>query len=124
MQPTDVLVTNITSRSMNIKWTVSGLAYSPENYTILLGTSGDSLISETTVSSTVDFAALDVVYMETVGDLHPATEYYFQIQSSNLNGSVVTETQQFTTLEDGTYYVLFSVPGVFTTNHATTNFLS
>jgi len=103
-RPIEVAAVNITLDSVTVQWVVSYLAYTPERYLVLYGTSNASLDrTSDVVLSTADLAASNETYNISVTGLEPNKQYHFKVYSSNTFGSVETALMTFTTAESGMY---------------------
>lgn len=113
-RPIEVAAVNITLDSVTVQWVVSYLAYTPERYLVLYGTSNASLDrTSDVVLSTADLAASNETYNISVNGLEPNRKYYFKVYSSNTFDSVETAVMTFKTAESGMYArVKFSVNGI------------
>ena len=88
-----------------IHFTISSVAYDPEEYAVVYGTSANSLTIISDASNHTDptgltfLAAMDLMYTITVDELSFSQMYYYQIVSTNSNSSVTSATGNFTTAE-------------------------
>ncbi len=83
-----------------IQWTVSILAYTPEQYTVIYGTSESSLTNTSmVVNGGNDFDSLNDEYQVTITDLVFSTVYYYSVRATNTEGSTDSVIQMFKTKE-------------------------
>ena len=100
--PVYVIVTNITSFSAEIHWTVPYLAYTPESYKIVYGINPQNLeLYPEYINSPSTALSVNLSYSLTLQPLSPYQRYYFQILSANTIDSVATDVKMFRTLETG-----------------------
>ena len=97
-------MTQISTNSAIIQWTVPSIAYTPEMYVVEYGDVPDSLIySGDPVTSRDDIVTANKDYSFQLKGLKPGTMYYFIIESQNSNLSSRTFPFFFYTKETGTY---------------------
>lgn len=98
-----------------INFVVTFVSYDPEEYTVLLGTSDDQLLTVSGVSESTDPTGLtfltdvNLMYSITVENLNSTQEYYYQIVAMNSVDSTVSVTGTFTTAEAGKMLAAFHV---------------
>ena len=98
----DVAVLTLAQDSAAIQWRVSALQYGPETYRVfydnsLLSTCAMlSLVSES-VSSGEDISRTDFVLFVELEGLQVNTTYYYQVEASNVAGTVLSPIGSFTT---------------------------
>ena len=81
-----------------IQWTVSRIAYTPENYTVHYGTSSGSLSSFSQQQQSGDnVTATNLQLSVQLTGLSPGTTYYYQVVAVNSVGSNASIEQNFTT---------------------------
>ena len=96
--------TDITSTSVNISWIVTGVTYTPENYTVHYNTSLNKLssISEIVKESTDinEFIELkNKTYSILLTDLYPGVKYDYYISTINTVGRVNSNGSIFYTID-------------------------
>ena len=91
--PTTNLDSTVTSFSVvTISWTVSRVAYTPETYTVVYGTSQSMLDQMSdSINSTLDTTG----YSVELSRLRDSTQYYYQVESTNTVGSTYSEVGSF-----------------------------
>ena len=81
-----------------ITWVVSSVAYSPEMYIVTYGVTNTDLDSMSEdVEGTQDITVTDVIFVITIGDLHPFRQYYYKIVAQNSLGSTQSGVYSFQT---------------------------
>ena len=86
-------MSTVTSFStVNISWSVSRVAYTPETYTVVYGTNQLNLNQR---STTVVGASGTTRYSVELTQLQHSTLYYFQVESTNIIGTTYNETGSF-----------------------------
>ena len=104
--PVILQTTDITNTSVNISWIVTGVTYTPENYTVYYNTSLNKLsnISDI-VRGTTDineFIELrNKTYSIVLTDLYPGVKYDHYISTINTLGRVNSNGSSFYTIESG-----------------------
>ena len=104
--PVILKTTDITSTSVNISWIVTGVTYTPENYTVHYKTSLNKLsnISDI-VRGTTDineFIELrNKTYSIILTDLYPGVKYDYYISAINIVRRVNSNFSSFYTNETG-----------------------
>ena len=95
--PESVIVTSTTPTGVTIQWmlTESFNATGPETFVVLYGTTQD-ILSRTSTSMVIA-TATSQTYSIQLNSLDIGTQYYFQVQSRNRFGSVVSNVMDFTT---------------------------
>ena len=92
--------TGVTHNTATIHWTVSRIAYTPENYTVHFGTSSGSLTSFNQQQQSGDnFTATNLQFFLQLTGLSAGTTYYYQVVAVNSVGSTASVEQSFTTTE-------------------------
>ena len=90
--------TGVTHNTATIHWTVSRIAYTPENYTVYFGTSPGSLTPFNQQRQSGDnFTATNLSFSLQLTGLSAGTTYYYQVVAVNSVGSTATVEQSFTT---------------------------
>ena len=104
LQPTNLMATDINSSSVRISWVVLRNTFGSENYSIQYGLYNETLdmqtqeiAGRTEENSTYDFF---------LNNLLPMTNYYYQVLSTNMAGSTVSNVATFTTCKI-LYYNLY-----------------
>ena len=88
-----------------IPFTISSVAYDPEDYAVVYGTSANALTIISDASNQTDptgltfLTAMGLMYTITVDGLILHQMYFYQIVSTNSNSSVTSATGNFTTAE-------------------------
>ena len=88
-----------------IHFTISNVAYDPETYTVMYGTSMDTLTSVSNTFNQTDPSGLafltdtNLVYTITVNGLNSKQMYHYRIVSTNSNSNVSSVIGTFTTVE-------------------------
>ena len=89
---------NIVHNEATIQWTVSSIAYTPEQYIVLYGLTESSLTQESDmVNSTMDFNSINDTYSVKITGLDYNTVYYYQVRSTNTEGSTNSDVVMFQT---------------------------
>lgn len=102
IQPREVLATNITAYSATVQWVIPHLTYTQEQYNVSYGTTRGLLDQSSVVmSSSADISASNITYDLSIQDLMPNSVYYFQLRSTNTQGTTTSIIMTFTTLEAG-----------------------
>ena len=100
LQPSNLMSTGITHNRATILWTVSRIAYTPENYTVHFGTSPGSLTPFNQQQQSGDnFTATNLQFSIELTGLSAGTTYYYQVVAVNSVGSTQSTVRQFTTNE-------------------------
>ena len=97
----DVAVLTLDQDSAAIQWRVSALQYGPETYRVFYDNSLStcamlSLVSES-VSSGEDISRTDFVLLVELEGLQVNTTYYYQVEASNVAGTVLSPIGSFIT---------------------------
>ena len=97
-KPVNTYFSNPLATSVNIIWTVSFIAFTPENYTVYYSQGSDSLIrmSETKEGST-NFTDRNMLFSLEVSGLLPGTIYFYQVNVSNSYGWTLSDIHIFAT---------------------------
>ena len=83
------------------------MSYTPENYTVLFGTSMDelnmisSVVNSNNIGNLQFITATDIQYNVTIQGLNINVMYYYQVESVNTIGKNYSSISSFTTLESG-----------------------
>ena len=102
--PSSVSIFNITSGSISLEWVIPYIVYTPEDYRVLYGTSQQSLDQTSdSIASASDLTATNLSYSLIIVGLQPGMQYYFQIESRNSIGSVMSEVISGVALEAGMF---------------------
>ena len=101
LQPSNLTSTDITHNGATINWTVSMIAYTPETYTVLYGTTSGSLTPFNQQRQRGDnFTATNLPFSIQLTGLSAGTTYYYQVEAMNSQpGSTQSTMQQFRTRE-------------------------
>ena len=92
--------TGVTHNTATIHWTVSRIAYTPENYTVHFGTSSGSLaLFNQQRQSGDNFTATNLSFSLQLTGLSAGTIYYYQVVAVNSVGSIASVELSFTTTE-------------------------
>ena len=90
-----------------VHFTISSVAYDPETYTVIYGTSMDALTTDSNTVNQTDPTGLtfindtNLMYNITVDGLDINQLYYYMIEATNSNGSTNSVIGNFTTAEAG-----------------------
>ena len=101
LQPSNLTSTGVRHNRATIQWTVSWVAYTPENYTVHFGTSPGSLtpFNQQRRQSGDNFTATNLQFSLQLTGLTAGTTYYYQVVAVNTVGSNASVEQSFTTTE-------------------------
>ena len=100
LRPSNVVSTGVRHDTTTIHWTVSRIAYTPENYTVHFGTSSSSLTPFRQQRQSGDnFTATNLPFSVQLTGLSAGTTYYYQVVAVNSVGSTASVEQSFTTSE-------------------------
>ncbi|CAI8048070.1 Receptor-type tyrosine-protein phosphatase S [Geodia barretti] len=91
--------TDVTDTTAIISWTVFSIAYTPETYTVLYGTTTDSLdrTSGQQRTSGSDISVTSLPLSLPLSGLDPDTAYYYTVNASNSYTFTLYETNTFNT---------------------------
>ena len=98
---------SVTPSTATISWTIPQVSYTPENYTVLSGTSMDelnmisSVVNSNNIGNLQFITATDIQYNVTIQGLNINVMYYYQVESVNTIGKNYSSISSFTTLESG-----------------------
>ena len=98
---------SVTPTTATISWIIPQVLYTPENYTVLFGTSMDELnmISSVVNANNIDdlmfITATNAQYNVTIQGLNINVVYYYQVESVNTIGKNYSSISNFTTSESG-----------------------
>ena len=96
--PVDLLTDSVTTDSANISWIVTTIAFTPETYVVHYGTSMDMLSNMSDpITGLSNFATMNYKFSITLTALTPNTMYFYRINSTNSNGSVLSQPANFIT---------------------------
>ena len=94
--PTPLESVTASATSATIRWLISSVAYTPENYTIAYGVSSAQLDSTSDiVTGSQDITVTNAVFEVTVDGLHPFTVYYYKVEARNRHGTTLSVTYSF-----------------------------
>ena len=100
LQPSNVMSTDVRHNRAAIHWTVSRIAYTPENNTVHFGTSPGSLTYFSQQRQSGDnFTATNLFLSLQLTGLSAGTTYYYQVVAVNSVRSTASVEQSFTTTE-------------------------
>ena len=89
---------NIVHNEATIQWTVTSITYTPEQYIVLYGLTESSLTQESDmVNGTMDFNSINDTYSVKITGLDYNTVYYYQVRSTNTEGSTNSDVVMFQT---------------------------
>ena len=92
---------NIVHNEATIQWTVTSIAYTPEQYIVLYGIDESSLTLESDmVNGTMDFNSINDTYSVKITELDYNTVYYYQLRSTNTEGSTNSDVVTFQTTKN------------------------
>ena len=99
--PVNTTATSIHYNGAVINWIVTSIAYTPEQYTVLYGTSSNNLSQSSLVlNGSANFSITDAVLsLDLVGLTHD-TVYYYRVRSNNTVGSTESDINNFRTKEN------------------------
>ena len=99
LQPSNLMSTGVRHNRATIQWTVSRIAYTPENYTVYFGTSLGSLAPfNQQRQSDNNFTATNLPFSIQLTGLSAETSYYYQVVAVNsVPGSTQSIEQEFRT---------------------------
>ena len=98
--------TGVRHNRATIQWTVSGIVYTPENYTVHFGTSPGSLTPFNQQQQSGDnFTATNLQFSVQLTGLSAGTTYYYQVVAVNSVGTTASVEQSFMTNELRTYMI-------------------
>ena len=91
--------TDVTDTTAIISWTVFSIAYTPETYTVLYGTTRDSLdqTSGQQRTSGSDISVTRLTLSLPLSGLDPNTAYYYTVNASNSYTFTLYDTNTFNT---------------------------
>ena len=100
LQPSNLMSTDVRHNRATIQWTVSMIAYTPENYTVHFGTSPGSLSPFNQQRQSGDnFTATNLPFSVQLTGLSAGATYYYQVVAMNSVGSAASDEHSFTTTE-------------------------
>ena len=106
-----MIETITTPTTATITWIISEVTYTPENYTIIYGTTNDTLNSISDIIMTRDIDNLQFItatnetYSVTINGLMINQMYYFRICAVNTINESKTDINTFITSEAGKIYM-------------------
>ena len=101
-------MTQISTNSTIIQWTVPSIAYTPEMYVVEYSEMLDSVIYSANSTSREDnITAVDTTHSVELKGLKPGTKYYFVVEAQNSNLSSRTAPFFFYTNETGMREIFF-----------------
>ena len=91
--------TDVTDTTATISWTVASIAYTPETYTVLYGTTRDNLdrTSGQQRTSGSDISVTSLPLSLPVSGLDPDSAYYYTVNASNSYSFTLYDTNTFNT---------------------------
>ena len=98
---------SVTPTTATIYWTIPQVSYTPENYTVLFGTSTNELnmISSVVNTNNIDnllfITATNIQYNITIQGLSINVIFYYRVQSVNTIDKSYSSISSFTPLESG-----------------------
>ena len=100
LQPANVRNSTVTHATAMIHWTVTRIAYTPENYTVHFGTSSGSLTNVSQQEqSGANFTATNLPFALQLTGLSAGATYYYQVVAINPEGTTASVEQGFNTTE-------------------------
>ena len=108
---------SVTPTTATISWTIPQVSYTPENYTVLFGTSMDelnmtsSVVNTNNIDNLLFITATNVSYNVTIQGLSINIMYYYRVQSVNTIDKNYSSISSFINLESGkiTYLIYFII---------------
>ena len=102
--PVNTTATSIRYNGAVINWIVTSIAYTPEQYTVLYGTSSNNLSQSSLVlNGSANFSITDAVLSLDLIDLMHDTVYYYRVRSTNTEGATESDINNFRTREKRKY---------------------
>ena len=99
--PVNTTATSIRYNGAVINWIVTSIAYTPEQYTVLYGTSSNNLSQSSLVlNGSANFSITDAMLSLDLIDLMNDTLYYYKVRSTNTVGSTESDINNFRTKEN------------------------
>ena len=100
-----IFPTNISHNSATIHWTVPAITYDTETYSLLCGTELNTLeLGGPSLTSSNDIEDTNINLVLTLNGLQEQTLYYCRVQSTNGNGTTVSDgITSFTTRAQGRF---------------------
>ena len=98
---------SVTPTTATISWTIPQVSYTPENYTVIFGTSMDELnmISNVFYTNNIDnlmfLTATNIQYNVTIQGLNINVMYYYEVESVNTIGKNYSSISNCITSESG-----------------------
>ena len=98
---------SVTPTTATIYWTIPQVSYTPENYTVLFGTSMNelnmisSVVNTNNIDSLLFITDTNIQYNVTIEGLSINVMYYYQVQSVNIIGTTNSSISSFITSELG-----------------------
>ena len=98
--PVGLAALNVEHSATTIVWVVTEIAYTNESYVVRYGTDVNNLTNSTDlVEGGTDLMATDQEFETSIEGLRSDTEYYFVVDSINIEGQTSSLPGSFTTLE-------------------------
>ena len=102
--PVNTTATSIRYNGAVINWIVTSIAYTPEQYTVLYGTSSNNLSQSSLVlNGSANFSITDAMLSLDLIDLMHDTVYYYRVRSNNTEGTNESDINNFRTREKRKY---------------------
>ena len=105
---------SVTPTTATIYWTIPQVSYTPENYTVLFGTSMNelkmtsSVVNTNNIDNLLFITTTNIQYNVTIQGLSINVMYYYQVQSVNTIDKNYSSISSFTPSESGkiTYLII------------------
>ena len=98
----DIRITDITNTSATVSWTIRYISEEQQQYTLLYGSSEDSVnVTADVVSGSPDFTLTNQTYSLPITGLDQANTYYVQVVSEFGIYTLYSDIVEFTTTERG-----------------------
>ena len=106
VQPQDIMNISTHHDRATVQWSVSYIAYTPENYTVNYGRAMNSLNMSVTATQRGDNFTIPtqpLLFSTELTGLDPGVTYYYQVEARNSEGPTLSSVQQFTSAEQRRY---------------------
>lgn len=97
-----ILSSTVSTTQATISWIVVTIAYTPETYYIVYGTSNDTLDQRSNaIEGGANLTETNLAYSATITSLRPFTQFYYRIEVRNSFATIESAIQTFQTTEAG-----------------------